>query len=336
MGLARTFAFVSCAVLTSWAGTPGYTQCARGPPAKQEQAPTGKESASKEAEARVPALPRGKKLVLKDGSFQLVRDYQRNGERVRYLSAERGEWEEIPAAMVDWDQTASAAAVEQGEEDALAKKLHAQEQAQRIETIMDVDASLPVAPGVFLPPGEGMFLIDGKSVKPLEQVGSQIKTDKKQFLKQVLSPIPIVPGKRNVQIPGARASIRVTNGQAEFYLREAPPDPDRTTTIVTSSRPGESGPEVELVRAIVKGNKRELESIKSLFGQQLEEKRTTISIERWEIAPTVFRFTVSEPLPPGEYALAEILPDGMNLFVWDFGVDAATSAKPATPLKKKN
>jgi hypothetical protein len=273
---------------------------------------------------------------LKDGSFQLVRDYQRNGERVRYLSAERGEWEEIPAAMVDWDQTASAAAVEQGEEDALAKKLHAQEQAQRIETIMDVDASLPVAPGVFLPPGEGMFLIDGKSVKPLEQVGSQIKTDKKQFLKQVLSPIPIVPGKRNVQIPGARASIRVTNGQAEFYLREAPPDPDRTTTIVTSSRPGESGPEVELVRAIVKGNKRELESIKSLFGQQLEEKRTTISIERWEIAPTVFRFTVSEPLPPGEYALAEILPDGMNLFVWDFGVDAATSAKPATPLKKKN
>jgi hypothetical protein len=128
----------------------------------------------------------------------------------------------------------------------------------------------------------------------------------------------------------------VTNGQTEFYLREAPADPDRTTPIVKSSRPGESGPEVELVRATVKGNKRQLESIKSLFGEQVEEKRNTISIQRWEIAPTVFRFTLSEPLPPGEYALAERLPDGMNLFVWDFGVDPATGVKPTTPLKKKN
>jgi hypothetical protein len=284
----------------------------------------------------VPALPRGKKLILKDGSFQLVRDYQRNGERVRYISAERGDWEEIPAAMVDWEATAKATAADQAEEDALAKKIHAQEQAQRIETVMDVDASLQVAPGVFLPPGEGMFLIDGKSVRPLEQAGSQIKKDKKQFLKQVLSPIPIVPSKQNVQIPGPRASIRVTNGQAEFYLREAPPDPDRTTPIVKSSRPGESGPEVELVRATVKGDKRQLESIKSLFGEQVEEKRDTISIQRWEIAPTVFRFTLSEPLPPGEYALAEILPDGMNLYVWDFGVDPATGIKPTTRPKDKN
>jgi hypothetical protein len=92
---------------------------------------------------------------------------------------------------------------------------------------------------------------------------------------------------------------------------------------------------VELVRAKVKGNKRELESIKSLFGQQMEEKRDTISIQRWEIAPTVFRFTLSEPLPAGEYALAEILPDGMNLYVWDFGVEPATGAKATPPEKKK-
>jgi hypothetical protein len=322
-------------LLASGAGTTGYSQRASGTPGGQEQPPAAKQAGTKDAQAGVPALPRGKKLVLKDGSFQLVRDYRRNGERVRYLSAERGDWEEIPATLVDWDATAKAAAEEEAEEDALAKKIHAQEQAQKIETIMDVDASLQVAPGVFLPPGEGMFLIDGKSVKPLEQVGSQIKTDKKQYLKQVLSPIPIVPSKRNVQIPGSRANIRVTSGQAEFYLREAPPDPDRTTPIVKSSRPGESGPEVELVRARVKGNKRELESIKSLFGEQVEEKRETISIQRWEIAPTVFRFTLSEPLPAGEYALAEILPDGLNLYVWDFGVEAATGAKPTTTPERK-
>jgi hypothetical protein len=329
-------ALVCCTLLASWAGTSGYSQPASGTSAARQDPTPRMQATEKEAQVGVPVLPRGKKLVLKDGSFQLVRDYRRNGERVRYMSAERGEWEEIPASMVDWDATANAAAAEQAEEDALAKKLHAQEQAQKIETVMDVDASLQVAPGVFLPPGEGMFLIDGKSVKPLEQVGSEIKTDKKQYLKRVLSPIPIVPSKQNVQIPGIRASIRMTNRQAEFYLREAPPDPERTTPIVKSSRPGESGPEVELVRATVKGNKRQLESIKSLFGEQMEEKRDTISIQRWEIAPTVYRFTLSEPLPPGEYALAEILPDGMNLFVWDFGVDAATDAKPTTPPRKKN
>jgi len=335
MRTSRILAVVCCGLLASRAGAGGYSQIAGGTPGGQEQPPTVKQGGGKDSQAGVPTLPRGKKLVLKDGSFQLVRDYRRNGERVRYLSAERGDWEEIPAAMVDWDATAKAAAAEEAEEDALAKKIHAQEQAQRIETIMDVDASLQVAPGVFLPPGEGMFLIDGKSVKPLEQVGSRIKTDKKQYLKQVLSPIPIVPSKRNVQIPGSRASTRVTSGQAEFYLREAPPDPERTTPIVKSSRPGESGPEVELVRAKVKGNTRELESIKSLFGQQMEEKRDTLSIQRWEIAPTVFRFTLSEPLPVGEYALAEILPDGMNLYVWDFGVEPAMGAKATTAPEKK-
>jgi hypothetical protein len=336
MGSPRTLALVYCAFLASSVVTPGYSHSARRSSARQEQARTTKQAPSKGEQVGAPALPRGKKLVLKDGNFQLVRDYRRNGERVRYLSAERGEWEEIPAEMVDWDATAKAAAEEQSEEDALARKIHAQEQAQRIETVMDIDASLQVAPGVFLPPGEGMFLVDGKSVKPLEQVGSQIKTDKKQYLKRALSPIPIIPSKRNVQIPGTKASIRVTSGQAEFYLREAPPDQERTTPIVKSSRPGESGPEVELVQATVKGNNRQLESIKSLFGQQVEERHNTISIQRWEIAPTVFRFTVSEALPPGEYALAEILPDGMNLFVWDFGVDPATGAKPAAAPKKKN
>ncbi len=35
----------------------------------------------------------------------MVRDYQIVGDRVRYLSQERGEWEELPAALIDWDAT---------------------------------------------------------------------------------------------------------------------------------------------------------------------------------------------------------------------------------------
>ncbi len=319
-----------CAMLTAW----HVPRLNGGSPSQAQSAPTGTQVKDKGAKNNASVLPRGKKLVLKDGTFQLVRSYQRSGERVRYLSAERGDWEEIPAAMVDWDATARAEAAEKNDEDAFAGKVGTREQAQRIETVMDVDASLQVGPGVFLPPGEGMFAIDGKMVTQLEQAGSNVKRDRKQFLKQVLSPIPIVPSKQNVEIPGSRAKVRVSNPQLEFYLREAPPDPERVTPIVKSSRPGESGPEVELVRATVKGNKRQLESIKSLFGQQVEEKRNSIALERWEVAPTVFRFTLGQPLEPGEYALAEILPDGINLYVWDFGVDSAAGTKTAAPTKK--
>lgn len=280
-------------------------------------------------------LPRGKKLMLKDGSFQMVRSYERNGDRVRYYSVERSQWEEIPAALVDWDATAKTEAAEKSEDEALGKKVHMQEEASRIDTVMDVDASLQVAPGVFLPPGEGMFVIDGKHVSQIEQAGAGIYNDKKQLFKQILSPIPIVPGKRNVEIPGTHAKLRLTSSNVEFYLREAPPDPDRNSPIERTSRPGESGPEVELVHASVKGGKRQLESIKTMFGEQIDEQRKTMSLQRWEIAPTVYRFTLGEPLPPGEYALAEILPDGINLFVWDFGVDPAAGPANAKPPASK-
>jgi hypothetical protein len=86
---------------------------------------------------------RGKKLVLKDGTFQIAREYQRKGERVRYLSAERGDWEEIPAAMVDWDATQKAELAAASEENALLKTVHHEQVEQKAEMPMDVDASLP-------------------------------------------------------------------------------------------------------------------------------------------------------------------------------------------------
>jgi hypothetical protein len=276
---------------------------------------------SKDLKTPASKAERGKKLVLKDGSFQLAREYQRNGERVRYFSAERGDWEEIPAAMVDWDATAKAEAAAAKEEQALLTTVHHQEEQQKAEMPLDVDSSLPVAPGIFLPPGEGMFVVEGKSVTPLDQVGAAIRTDKKQLLKQVLSPVPIVPNKRNIEIPGAKSVRRINSARPEFYLREMPLDADQGSALQRSSRPGESGPDVELVRLTVKGGKRQIESIRSLFGQQISEDRNSMPIQKWDVAKNVFRFTLSQELPPGEYAFAEILPDGVNLFVWDFGVD---------------
>src|SRR5213082_1864333 len=118
MGSRRMFVVLTGSVFfAGWACTTG-AQSSSGAAPSQAQIPVETQARGKDAQAGVPALPRGKKLVLKDGTFQLVRDYRRNGERVRYLSAERGDWEEIPAAVVDWDATAKAAAAEEAEEDA--------------------------------------------------------------------------------------------------------------------------------------------------------------------------------------------------------------------------
>jgi hypothetical protein len=315
---------ISCLVSLGWL-VAGELAIVRG---QSQASGSSGQAASKDsgAEARI---TRGKKLMMKDGSFQLARSYERKGDRVRYYSVERGDWEEIPAAMVDWDATAKAAADAEKVDAALVSKIHTQEEATKLETTLDVDASLQVAPGVFLPPGEGMFAIEGKSVTPIPQVGADIKNDKKTQLKRILSPLPVIPSKQNVEIPGPRAKLRVTTAVPEFYLREVQPDYENDSALERTRRQSTSGPDVELIRATVKGNKRLLESIRTLFGQNVGDERKTISIQEWEVARTVYRFTLSEPLPPGEYALAEMLPDGMNLFVWDFGVDSSGAIQPA-------
>jgi hypothetical protein len=270
---------------------------------------------------------RGKKLVLKDGTFQMVRSYEKNGDRVRYFSLERGGWEEIPASLVDWDATAKADKDTAAADDALAAKIHKQEEERKIDTVLDVDASLQVGGGTFLPPGEGMFAVEGKSVIPIPQVGTAIKTDRKNQLKRVLSPLPIIPGKKNIELEGKRATLRINSGNPEFYLRELTTEDEQESGLERTSRQSVTGPEVELLKATVKGNKRIIESVRSMMGEQVGLENQTISIQQWEVAKRVYRYTLSEPLPPGEYALAEILPGGLNLFVWDFGVDERSEIK---------
>ena len=299
--------------------------CAGQAPPGPDTSKSVAEAAQKDATADRPAgAPNGKKLILKGGDYQLVREYTRNGDRVRYYSLERGDWEEIPASMIDWNATQKAEAATASRNAAEVEKLKQQEAVSKVDMALDVDASLQIASGTFLPPGEGMFAAEGKNIQPLGQAGLETHRDKKQFLKQVISPVPIIPGKTNVELSGPRAKIRLDPSHLEFYLREAQPDPDSSASLRKSNLQGEAGPEIELVRATVKGNKRTLEQIKNLFGEKIAEDRKTVLLQRWQIAANVYRFTLGEPLPPGEYALAEMLPDGMSLYVWDFGVDGKT------------
>lgn len=249
-------------------------------------------------------LPSVKKLVMKDGSVLVVKSYEINGDRVRYYSMERSDWEQVPAAMIDWDATKKADAADLEKQAQLVAKVK-KEEAEAKAMAVDVDASLEVAPHVFLPPGEGMFLLDGKSIFPLSQSEASSKLNKGRVLEQVLSPIPIIPSRHTVALKGPRASFRVTNARPEFYLRTTDP----------------IEPEVELIAVRVKGKSRQIENIDALFYQQ-KEKRKEILMQEWPVAKGVYRFTLGESLKPGEYAIAESTPkEGMNLMVWDFGVD---------------
>ncbi len=292
-------------------------------PATRAQSPansppaTAAPSASAQ-DAAEPGLPTGKKLMLKDGSFQLVREYEVDGDRVRYFSIDQRDWEEIPAALVDWDATKKSATDESARKAALIAKVHAAEVARRADA-MDVDASIEIAPKVFLPPGDGLFEFDGKTIYPLTQAEADMKFSKTQMLKQVLIPVPIVPTRHNISLHGARAKFRVKSTQTEFYMRTA----------------DGREPQLDLIRAKVHGDKRDLENLDELFKEQATTGKISIPIQRWEIAHGVYRFTLGASLEPGEYAMAEIVQGGAtSLYFWDFGVDG-NSTPPASSTSSK-
>jgi hypothetical protein len=126
------------------------------------------------------------RLILKDGSWQIVTKYEIHGDRVRFYSAERDDWEEIPYALIDWDATkkwnqdhqpgavppASTTPMapsqpnnQSGNQTANpgdtnlsdAAKIDAEAAAERA----DLKARIPlVAPGLHLPDQDGIFVLD--------------------------------------------------------------------------------------------------------------------------------------------------------------------------------
>ena len=140
--------------------------------------------------APAPAQDLAHRLILKDGSYQLVTKYEVKGDRVRYKSAERDEWEELPSALVDWPATEKyennrTAAIPEAAALDKEEKETADREAQR--------SNLPqVAPGLRLPEDSGVFLLDNFQGQPQLDEMQQTEGDVNRHAKANIfrGPIP--------------------------------------------------------------------------------------------------------------------------------------------------
>jgi hypothetical protein len=286
-----------------FAASPGFS----GTPAREPLA------AQQDSDAKTPAvtsqipaaLPKGKKLILTDGTFQLAREYSVEGDRVRYWSVERSQWEEIPTTLVDWDATHKAEAEQTSHDAELKAKIHASDLAMRTKDI-DVDRSLEIKPGLFLPDAIGFYALDrDKLIRQMKQSTADVKMSTGREVEKIMSGVALIPDKKTMEIPGERAAMRLATAEPEFFMRPA------------DSRE----PRFRLLRAQVKGGHRVLDNISVQFTGEEKHKTTDIEIQTWTPASGVFRYTVDQRLEPGEYAFVEMTDEGINGYVWDFGID---------------
>ncbi len=250
-----------------------------------------------------------KRLILTDGSFQAVTEWTKSGDRVKYFSAERGEWEEIPVALVDWKATDEWNAESARSAAEAIKQVTAEEVAARKEAQSNTPL---VAPDMHLPSGGGVFLLEELAGKP---VLSKVETNKiqvndnmgKNMLKRSINPISSQV--QTIELKGAAAKVRVHTAVPAIFV-----DVENDQGVI----PAENFRIVKLER---KKDLRVLAKNKvGITGESFTEKflhsRTEkVSGDWWKVIPL-------EDLAPGEYALViSTTGDEGNGAVWDFGVE---------------
>ncbi len=273
-----------------------------------------------------------KRLILKDGSYQLATKYEIKGDRVRYLSAERGEWEELPKSLIDWPATEKfekdrAAGVISPEAVELDKEIEAERQA-------DEARSPHVAPGLQLPDDGGVLLLDNFQGQPqldeLQQSGGKVnKNVKSNILRATIN--PIASSKQTIELEGAHAKVQSHATQPTIYVNIddqgqdlSPEQPQKTAYAEKPNDPTR----FRIVRVETKQDKRIVGAIKiAMYGKVTQQQSLVPSHSELLPGSSWVKVTPDAPLAPGEYAVAEMLgKDGMNLYVWDFGVNPSAPA----------
>jgi len=302
----------------------------------------------------LPGTGSNHRLILKDGNYQMVRQYVIVGDRVRYLSQERGDWEELPVALVDWDATrkwerdhaehpaeASPAMKE-------AQELDKEEAAERA----DEKARTPeVAKGLELPDQDGVFVLDTFRGTPelVELVPTELSMrGRSRHGLSVLNPLAL--GRAQLELDGAHAKVHLHVNDPAFYVSLDTSDAARdggesvighVLTVntggaqeVANRKRGASSP--SSVFAIVHLDERR--AVRFLGAIKVGPKGNVTQSEdvipaKMEVMPGKhwLKLTSAKPLLIGEYALVEILsPTSVNQSVWDFRVDPTLGDNPGS------
>ena len=191
--------------------------------------------------AGVPGTGSNHRLILKDGSYQPVRQYELVGDRVRYLSLDRGDWEEMPADLVDWEATRKwerdHATVQ--EEPSPSMKEAAEIDKEEAEQRADQRARMPeVAKGLELPDEDGVFVLDTYQGTPeLVELGPT-DLSMNQKTKHGLSTLnPLAGEKASIELNGAHAKVHLHVNDPAIYLSldtgDAPPLKTHAFTVET-------------------------------------------------------------------------------------------------------
>jgi hypothetical protein len=172
----------------------------------------------------LPGMATNHRLILKDGTYQVVRKYEIVGDRVRYISVERGgEWEELPLELVDWDATRKWERdhANQAEEEASsamkeAAEIDKEEAAERAEQ----QAHSPeVAKGLELPDEDGVFALDTFEGTPelVELLPVDLALNAKN--RHGLSTLnPLAGSKASLELEGQHAKVHLHVNDPAIYL----------------------------------------------------------------------------------------------------------------------
>ena len=301
------------------------------------------------------------RLVLKDGSYENVTKWEIKGDRVRYYSAERYTWEELPKDLVDWPAT-----------DKYNKERTALRNEAVEEATNEVGAAEPappmVAPGLYLPDGGGVFLLDTYQNQPqlvelTQNSGELNKHMGKNILRAAIDPLAL-SSKQTIDLKGIRAQTQAHTTQPTIYVdvdtgpdntqdttaknekpAPAPPNPGGGLGNAPSLGPGAAPNANEtaatpkttaavpdrfrIVRLEKKKNSRVLGNVSIAIYGKVSQKEKWVKTVSQRAGGDWVKISPAAPLTPGEYAVVELLDKGqVNLFVWDFGVDPAAPANP--------